>query len=102
MQISTANRCGLVEARTCSLRESPCYLISTANRCGLVEAVSVLRPRGHGQGSPQLIAVASLKLSVSCRSPGLGCLISTANRCGLVEASVTWSGNRALSADLHS
>ena len=68
-RISTANRCGLVEAALVYPTLPPVDLISTANRCGLVEAgrgigVEVLVPNG----SPQLIAVASLKRSSRYRT----------------------------------
>ena len=69
LEISTANRCGLVEAASRTPPRIRAYPISTANRCGLVEAgrgigVEVLVPNG----SPQLIAVASLKRSSRYRT----------------------------------
>ena len=85
--ISTANRCGLVEARLYrSPRLSHDRRISTANRCGLVEAEARTTGIVIGHGSPQLIAVASLKQRRSRTGERFVERISTANRCGLVEA----------------
>mgnify|MGYP007019851123 CR=1 FL=1 len=124
--ISTANRCGLVEATKPSSRPRALLTISTANRCGLVEAKARSYTFGTARRSPQLIAVASLKLSISIwneqshsGSPQLIAVaslkrerpklphdltgkISTANRCGLVEAHSRNSGRLRQHADLHS
>ena len=84
--ISTANRCGLVEASV-RLAGTPFYAaISTANRCGLVEAASATHGERARARSPQLIAVASLKPNDLLAGQCVQNPISTANRCGLVEA----------------
>mgnify|MGYP007031654680 CR=1 FL=1 len=61
-------------------------LISTANRCGLVEARWSDAKGSSSRRSPQLIAVASLKRKAGEEQMYLDNEISTANRCGLVEA----------------